>query len=287
MRSRASGSGSRSGTPLGLKMRPTDLDLSRSLPPLLSALERGGGWDEAFIRFWVSLTGAPRPEWPPKDGRINWIWLTDLERIDRVIDLGSAFGDVAADFAGESAHVSYVGAPSLHGTIVEHRFRGEDAWIDVDLRTTSPGATLDGADCVVFVASEGWQERLPQWIGGASGVVRHAHRMLRPGGWFAFLGPNPVSESNLRAGVFGVPKALRAHRLLRGVLGGLRDAGFSRPRRYVVSPTHELPVVLVPDHPRALQAWGAQNVSDSGWRGRLPLALRTVSFEGALVLAQR
>lgn len=275
------------GYPLGAALHAPRLDPAPHLRPLLDSLERGERWESAFDAFWIALTGAPRPEWPPTDGRVNWIWLTDLEKMEQVIDIGSAFGDVAGNLAGECSEVSYVGAPGLHGTIVERRFRDEDEWISVDLGTSAPAAHSEGADCVVFVASEGWEARLPHWIDGPSDIARQAGRLLRPGGWFAFLGPNPLSEGHLRSGALGLPKLVRANRLLRTIMSGLRQAGFSHHRRYAVSPDHELPVVVVPHDPRALRAWGALTDSGAGWRGRLPAPLRALPFDGTLVLARR
>jgi hypothetical protein len=270
---------------------PMDLPRSRSvpdsrphLPQLLAALEGGEEWSTAYPRYWQALTGGPVPDWPPTAGRLSWTWLTDLESIEHAIDLGSAFGEVASGLTAESSRVTYAGSGSLHREVVKERFRAPTSLVTI---TGEMPAGEASADVVAFVASEGWQSRLPAGVPSAGEIPSIAFRALRPGGWFACLCRSGVSFTALRAGPSGLASLVRDSLLRQALSTGIRRAGFAEVRRYALSPRPELPLAVVPIDGYALRAWSSLSGTGIGWWHRLPGRMRALPFAGTLLLAKR
>lgn len=272
--------------PFGAEFKDGATDSRLHLTPFLDALRDGRPWDAAFDDFWLNVTGAPRPDWPPLDGRINWLCLTDLTSTGVAIDLASPFGEVASGLAEEFDHVRYIGTSSTHGCIITERFRDTSSRVDVHLQDV-PQLDSAAADCVVFVASAGWEHRVPKALRSPRKVAEWAHGLLRPGGWFAFMGPNPWSLGSLRFGVGALHAFARFSSLNRSIARGIHEARFEAVRRYVTSPRLDLPSIVVPHDRRALGAWSQVAGADLGRSGRVPALLQSIHFRGSLLLARR
>jgi hypothetical protein len=228
--------------------------LEGELVSLERDLDAGVAWDDAVRGY---LTG--RAAWPPPEGRINWIWLTDLETVKVAVDLGSALGDLAHDIGMEAEHhggqVHYLTRPGTHAEIVRHRFSRSGRPVEV-ADVSRPFRPEPGtADCVVLAATPGWEDRLPVEAHGTAGIGALAHSLLRPGGWLVCLLESPVTPFRVAPGWRTAKQSAVRLRNLRGLARGVRRQAFQDVRWYHGSPSVEAPALMVPADARAVAAW--------------------------------
>lgn len=265
---------------------------SNSRPPapsdfsdLLAALRAGQPWEQAFRDHWIALTGNQPSIWPHSDGRLNWLWLTDLDAVQRVVEIGGLYGDFASDLTREFPGVTYLGSSAAHGQVVAERFRGHRA-IDVVLED-EPSLPPGGADCVVFDAHHGWGRRVPSALRDPRALMHRAFNWLRPGGWLAFTGPNLTSYSALSEAVRGRGPWLKDPQPLRAIAPQMTSAGFTAVHPYLIAPETGAPYMLVPHTAEALRWWTTTAVAEPGVLGILAPRLPRTFFPRILFLARR
>ena len=252
-----------------------DHDLER----LRSEVEAGAAWRDALGR-WIKRTG---PVSAPHPSGTNWIWLMELRAAGHAIDVGSAFGEIAADLSGEFESVEHLTRSSARAALVSARFRGSDAQVSVrESATADDQPEWGSADCVVFAAVEGWRSRAPAWIDSAAGIPARAARWLRPGGWLGCLLPDPLALDALRGGAGGARRLLANRATLRATLRELRDAGFADVRRYAANHRDVVPATSV-----ARQGYLSIFPHDGRIMPRLPVAMQPLMFPWTLLLARR
>lgn len=252
---------------------------------LLADLRAGAAWEAAFDAYRLRTDMPEPPHF--SDRRINWNWLTDLDRAGRAIDLGSPFGDFATDLALEFPDVRYVGAAGVHGRVVAERMVSSGGRVRTELSSAPLTSTPVGtADLAVFVASNGWQDRIPPWARAPSGLPGVLADHLRPGGWLALLLSNPFWYQRLSMGIDGVRGAVGDLRMLRAIRDGLRRVEVAEVREYLTAPLLDVPQVIVPRRRSAVLAYcGAAHIHVR--RLRLARAgLHAALFPGILVLAR-
>jgi hypothetical protein len=231
------------------------------LAELERALDDGIPWDTAVVAILNRLPGQGhlRPAWPPAAGRLNWIWLTELEAVHAAIDLASPFGDVAGELGAETGRtggrVVYLTRPCTHSRIVARRFRNASAPVAVVEAGSAAHLPASGsADCVVFTGSPGWETRVPAALAQAGNIGPFAREVLRPGGWLVCLMETPLVRLR-RGGWRSAREAVVALSQLTGLARGIREAGFDEVRSYLGGPSLEAPALMIPAVPGTISAW--------------------------------
>lgn len=258
------------------------------LRELEEQLHAGDPWGEAIGRYWERIAGRPPPTWPPRSGAVNWHWLTDLEELDRVVDLGSPFGDLALHFEREGAVVDYWAGRSAHLDVVRARMGQASSRVRVVSGRWFDPKDMGLADLVVLLASDGWGSRVPSVVAEHTPRIDQTIRLLRPGGWFAALLPNLLSFEVIRKGVLGighaeVGKLARIQRLRSAIEG----AAFRELRFYLLLPGIGRPEVMVPRTRHALDAHRSGGQAGPGYLSRIVGRLYPLRFPGVLVLGKR
>jgi hypothetical protein len=233
------------------------------LPELERDLDNGMPWDAAVARLLDRLPahGYHRPAWPPPEGRLNWIWLTEMEGVGAAIDLASPFGDLARELSRETdrtgGRVLYLACPSTHSRIVRKRFQQTSEPVDVVEAGTAAARlpAAGSADCLVFSGSPGWEARVPAELARTGRIGPFARDVLRPGGWLVCLLENPLVNVRRRRGWRSAREAAIALSQLTGLMRGIRQAGFEEVRSYIGGPSLDAPAMMIPYRPQTISAW--------------------------------
>jgi hypothetical protein len=249
---------------------------------LLASLRAGQSWEDAFRDHWTALTGSQVSRWPHHDGRLNWLWLTDLTACERAIDVGGIYGEFAGDLTREFSSVAYVASSLVHGQIVAERFKRSpvEVILDADDRLRE-----QEADCVVFDAHEGWRSRIP--VSMSDTLVSRAFQWLRPGGWLAFTSPNLGSYSSVSEAARGRGPLFDNPGRLRTMSHQIESVGFRRIQRYFIAPEVGAPYMLLPQTPGALRWWKTTAAAEPGLLGVLTPRFPQAYFPRTMILAQR
>lgn len=257
------------------------------LTELLLDLRAGVPWEIAYAahRGRVASNGRAMPSFP--DRRINFTWLTDLDRTACAVDLGSAFGNLAADLALEFGEVRYVGGRGPHASVAAARLEG-DRHVHLALSEAEHAALPeDTADLAVFAASHGWRARVPARVNGPRDLVRMGVGLLRPGGWIGLLQPNPLWHRWWTTDPAGPGRIRRYGSMLRAFRETLRELGVSEVREFLVAPDLDVPTAFVPRTRSAALAYLRSVHAPEGelWIGRM--GFHAALFPVLLVLAKR
>lgn len=237
------------------------------LEALLDALKNQPDleWQPAFEGFRNALGWGPQVDWPPPDGLANWVWLTSIQHLGSIMDLGSPLGELAAGMVGTFERVNFIGSESIHTDVVEERLKRIPLGAATVVSDPRPVNSNEGsADCVVIDLAEGWRQRLPSWISGAEGVAGLAAHFLNGTGSLVVMRPNPWGLSRLiRSGASSLTP-LRIDWAARRLARGMKRRGFTSRRRYYVAPDPGLPEMLVPARGSVVRAWGEFSLAPGG-----------------------
>lgn len=285
---------SRAAVPFGMRVDQILASPELAQHRLCRRLERSqtAGWEAAFQQFWFEVAPEGPPVWPPPEGRANWLWLTDLPRGGRGLDLGSPFGDIAAEFGHWFDHVGYLCPDQSHCRASTLRLAREDTPGDCEVGSDPEWAGAGSGeaggtwDCIAQIRSPGWWERTPRELRDPAALVRWAHARLRKGGWLVLGGRNPYA---LRHGTGADRLVSRPAQWLRNLRLSLalQRAGFHDIRPYHALPSVWNPDAIVPYRWRAVRAFRA--VTEHRSPGAFALRSRLHPFLSSdfLLLARR
>ena len=263
-------------------------------------------WREA-----AGVAAQPEPEdgaaWTTDHTRSNWLWVADLTRWDRALDIQG--GGVPATAWGR--HFGFVHHLELASAGLDFARvpSGEAETANIAVARASPGALPyrdEAFDCVI------WEGALQQWgtttrrsdltavLGRVFGECR---RVLRPGGCLyvsiavAAWPGRPVGAGRLAAGLSRVlgrvagavrrgearsPVSDGAHRtdrlsLRRALRRLLTQAGFSRVQAFYIDPSYHHPWGIIPARRGAVLVYERRQSARVGlrwwlaWLGLHPL----------------
>jgi SAM-dependent methyltransferase len=215
------------------------------------------------------------------DSLANWIWLADLNRHERALDVWGGVGSMSAALSRHFAHVYMLDSDRPWIRFASARFRQDRLANVMTLGADVRALPLadDVFDCVVLhnglarLPNRRQVERTLQW----------AHRVLRPGGCIYLGAPNPYWHQAVRRRLNPLRGSLGGPPSSRAVVRALRTAGFRHIRSYYVSPSIDRPRNIVPADHRAV------SVIFGGWPRRIVVRLggATVLFPSYLVLATK
>jgi len=238
-------------------------------------------------------------------GRSNWLWLAEISRWERALDLGSSAVPQTAGLAEHFTNVhclrrdrwllggswteltaeGYANVAPVCAAPVELPYR--DAAFDCVAVDDVCAGALARAAGVAFPAIQ-------------NPLLEECRRILRPGGclyvgiasgrWWGHVADpadrlgtvastSPAARATRRRGSHG--SAGKNIKSFRGLARHLRRAGFSRVRAYCVEPSYEQPLCIIPLDRRAILAyenWGR----DASSHGRLRRSLAWLGLGGVL-----
>ena len=220
----------------------------------------------------------------------NWVWLADLGRRKRALDLCGGPGAMTAGLARHFAVVYYLESDQPLLSFSHTRFvqDGIDNAVTVRAGRWGPPFRDASFDCV---ALHGLSDRDTLELHGARSkpdyrtLLLTCHRLLRPGGCL-YIG---LSNLHWRGKLREITRGRIAPRPLLDRL--LRQTGFRNVRRYYVAPSIHQPRTILPATRRAVGAYekwsavgGAKGVSRRliAWSG-----LHFLLFPSQLILAGR
>jgi SAM-dependent methyltransferase len=246
-------------------------------------------------------------------GRSNWLWLAELSRWERALDLGVS---AVPQTAGLAEHFT-----SVHYLRRDRSLLG-GSWTELTAEGYANVAPVCGApvelpyrdaafDCVAV--DDGCAGALAHTTGIAFRAIQNAlleecRRILRPGGCL-YVGiasakwcgrpADPADRFGTVAATSAAAQATRRRashaprtktiRTFRGLARHLRRAGFSRVRAYCVEPSYEQPLCIIPLDRRAIlayESWGREGSSHDRLRRSLAwLGLSDVLYPSLIYLA--
>ena len=238
-------------------------------------------------------------------GRSNWLWLAELSRWDRALDLGASAVPQTAGLAQHFTSVHYLrwDRRLLGGLWTEFTAEGY-ANIAPVCATPLHLPYRDAAFDCVTVDGE-CTRALADAAGMAFRAIQHpllqeCRRILRPGGCL-YVGiasrrswGHTADPADRLGGVARQPPAPRAPlgrarhgpaanhvASFRGLELHLRHAGFSRVRAYGVEPSYEQPLCIIPLDRRAILAYERRG-REGSTHGRLRRSLGWLGLGGVL-----
>jgi SAM-dependent methyltransferase len=251
-----------------------------------------------------------------EDARGNWLWLIDLERWERALDVQGGIGTTTAALSRHFTSVHYLDTARPLVEFARARFT-EDRCANVACAQAGASALPYGTatfDCVV------WDGALGRRVTGVatsdpatvlSAVLAECRRVLRPGGClYLGIATGPVPGRVLPAGPIlstlmrwlvrlirlvpvwaGRRTTLRVRRLERLALARampsqLRAAGFTRVQAYYMHPSFQQPWSIIPARRRAVLAFERLQLTSRRRRRWLAwLSLHPVLFDCHVFLA--
>jgi SAM-dependent methyltransferase len=284
----------------------------------LAATVRGGTpWRQALHGVTPPAAPGERIHHRADDARGNWLWLVDLTRWERALDVQGGIGTMTAALARHFTSVQYLDAARPALEFARARF-SEDGSANVTCAQAGAGALPyrnATFDCVV------WDGALGRGVSGVAtaetpavlaAVLAEGRRVLRPGGClYVGIATAPVPGHVFPAGrilsalvhmVVRVIRVLplwtwrrwatmqvrRVERLAvaRALPRQLRAAGFARVEAYYVAPSFQEPWSIVPARRRAVLAFERLQMTHATHRRWLAwLSLHPVLFECHVFLA--
>ena len=270
--------------PLGLRSHEVCHDHGRWLQVLYRSLMDGDCWEDASLRYWEALSGRLPPEWPPPAGVVNWHWLVGTRALERVVDLGSPFGELGFHFAQEGAEVEYFGVPSLHLDVVNAR--AHRSGLSVQVHREGGSRPSEPADLVVLLAADGWEARVPRDLSQQVPDFSEAVSLLGDaGGCLALLVPNSWHFGGLEAldrigPMHTLGSFLRTDRLKLA----MKQGPFREVREYFVLPSLAHPQTVVPATGPAAGTFPVLAAPPTGVMGRLKCRINRMRFPALLLV---
>lgn len=289
----------------------------QALAQLAATVRRGTPWRQALLEVAEPSASGEWTEHRTDDARGNWLWLVDLARWERALDVQGGIGTTTAALARHFASVHYLDGASSLVEFARARF-SEDRSANVACAQAGAGALPyrnATFDCVV------WDGALGRGVSGVAtadppavlaAVLAECRRVLRPGGClYVGIAAGPPWGRVLRAGrilstlvqmVVGVIRVVpwwawqrRATRrvrrferlaLARAIPRQLRAAGFMRVEAYYVDPSFQQPWNIIPARRRAVLEYERLHMTTVGPRRWLAwLSLHPVLFDCFVFLA--
>lgn len=289
----------------------------QELAQLAATVRRGTPWRQALHGVTQPAAPGERIEHRADEAHGNWLWLVDLARWERALDVQGGIGTMTAALARHFTSVHYLDAARPPLEFARARF-SEDRSANVACAQAGAGALpyRDATfDCVV------WDGALGRSVSGVAtadppavlgAVLAECRRVLRPGGClYVGIATGPVPGQVLPAGrvlsalvqmVIRVSRFLplwtwrrratmqvrRVERLAvaRALPRQLRAAGFARVEAYYVAPSFQQPWSIIPARRRAVLAFERLQMTNATQRRWLAwLSLHPVLFECHMFLA--
>ena len=288
----------------------------QELAQLAATVGRGLPWRQALREVAQPSASDERSEHRSDDACGNWLWLVDLARWERALDVQGGIGTMTAALARHFTSVHYVDASRPPLQFARARF-SEDRSANVACAQAGSGALPyrnATFDCVV------WNVALGRGVPGVAlvdspavlaAVLTECRRVLRPGGClYLGIATGPVPGRVLPVG--GILSALvrmvvRAIRVLpvwtwrratmqvrrverlavaRAIPRQLRAAGFARVQAFYIDPSFQQPWSIIPARRRAVLAYERLQMTSARRRRWLAwLSLHPVLFECHMFLA--
>jgi len=289
----------------------------QALAELAARVRRGTPWRQALREVVQPSPWGESGQHGTEDARGNWLWLADVPRWERALDVQGGVGTTTAALSRHFDAVHYLDGTRALVAFARARF-GEEQSPNVACAQAGASAVPYGNgtfDCVV------WDGALGRRVSGLAtadpravlaAVLPECRRVLRPGGCL-YLGiaassppghvlpAGPILSTLVRmvAGLIRVVPSVawrrRATRWVRGVerltlagavLRQLRTAGFTRVQAYYVDPSFERPWSIIPVRRRAVLAYERLRMTGAGPRRWLAwLSLHAVLFDCYMFLA--
>ena len=276
----------------------------QELVQLAATLRRGMPWRQALSAVAEPSAADQRSEHRPDDACGNWLWLVDLARWERALDVQGGIGTMTAALARHFTSVHYVDASRPPLQFARARF-SEDRSANVACAQAGAGALPyrnATFDCVV------WNVALGRGVPGVAlvdspavlaAVLTECRRVLRPGGClYLGIATGPVPGSVLPAGrilsalvrmvVRATMQVRRIERLAvaRAIPRQLHAAGFARVQGFYIDPSFQQPWSIIPARRRAVLAYERLQMTSARRRRWLAwLSLHPVLFECHMFLA--
>jgi len=261
-------------------------------------------WRQALSAVAQPSASDQPSEHRPDDACGNWLWLVDLARWERALDVQGGIGTMTAALARHFSSVHYVDASRPPLQFARARF-SEDRSANVACAQAGAGALPyrnATFDCVV------WNVAIGRGVSGVAlvdspvvlaAVLTECRRVLRPGGClYLGIATGPVPGSVLPAGrilsalvrmvVRATMQVRRVERLAvaRAIPRQLRAAGFARVQAFYIDPSFQQPWSIIPARRRAVLAYERLQMTSARRRRWLAwLSLHPVLFECHMFLA--
>ena len=270
----------------------------QALAELAARVRRGAPWRQALRELQPSPWGESAQH-GTEDARGNWLWLVDLARWERALDVQGGIGTATAALSRHFAAVQYVDGTQSLVEFARARFPYGSGTFDCVVWDGALGRRVTG----VATAD-------PRAVLAA--VLAECRRVLRPGGClYVGIATGPPSGRVLPAGpilstlvrmVLGVirvvPSASWRQRVTRrvrrfehlavarAVPRELRAAGFARVQAYYIDPSFQQPWNIIPAGRRSVMAYERLQMTRGVLRPWLAwLSLHPVLFDCHAFLA--